>query len=139
MEKIITITLNPALDCASTTERLIAEGKLRCSTPVFEPGGGGINVSRAIHKLGGKSVAIYPAGGSTGDQLTKLLTKEGVSTEPLLCLQWTRQNLNVVTTDDNAQYRFIMPALTFLVLSNRHYRPYLKTTKTQNFVLLAVA
>jgi 6-phosphofructokinase 2 len=109
MEKIITLTLNPALDCASTTERIVAEGKLRCSVPIFEPGGGGINVSRAIHKLGGESVAIYPAGGATGDQLTQLLSSEGVATEPLICSQWTRQNLNVVTTDDNAQYRFIMP------------------------------
>lgn len=109
MDKIITLTLNPALDCASTTERIIADGKLRCSSPIFEPGGGGINVSRAIHKLGGKSIAIYPAGGSTGEQLTQLLKEEGVSTAPLLCAQWTRQNLNVVTTDDNAQYRFIMP------------------------------
>tara|TARA_R110001583_G_scaffold9945_4_gene46302 strand:+ start:8836 stop:9783 length:948 start_codon:yes stop_codon:yes gene_type:complete len=109
MQKIITLTLNPALDCASTTERIIADGKLRCSAPIFEPGGGGINVSRAIHKLGGESIAIYPAGGSSGDQLTQLLTAEGVATEPVTCSQWTRQNLNVVTTDDNAQYRFIMP------------------------------
>lgn len=109
MQKIISLTLNPALDCASTTERIIADGKLRCSVPIFEPGGGGINVSRSIHKLGGESIAIYPAGGSSGDQLTALLTAEGVSTEPVACSQWTRQNLNVVTTDDNAQYRFIMP------------------------------
>ncbi len=109
MKKIITLTLNPALDCASTTPRIIADGKLRCSTPVFEPGGGGINVSRAIYKLGGNSLAIYPAGGSSGEQLTQLLTLEGISVAPLPCSQWTRQNLNVVTTHDNAQYRFIMP------------------------------
>ncbi|MGB5444697.1 MAG: PfkB family carbohydrate kinase, partial [Psychromonas sp.] len=41
--------------------------------------------------------------------LTQLLADEGVLTEPLACAQWTRQNLNVVTTLDNAQYRFIMP------------------------------
>jgi len=109
MSKIITLTLNPALDCASTTERIVADGKLRCSSPIFEPGGGGINVSRAIHKLGGKSVAIYPAGGSTGQHLTQLLEQEGVSASPSNCAQWTRQNLNVVTSSDNAQYRFIMP------------------------------
>ncbi len=109
MAKIITLTLNPALDCASTTPRIIADAKLRCSTPVFEPGGGGINVSRAICKLGGESIAIYPSGGSSGEHLTQLLTQEGVQTEPLACAQWTRQNLNVVTTLDNAQYRFIMP------------------------------
>lgn len=111
MAKVITLTLNPALDCASTTEKIIADGKLRCSTPIFEPGGGGINVSRAIYKLGGESVAIYPAGGSSGEHLTQLLVDEGVSAEPLACVQFTRQNLNVVTTNDNAQYRFIMPGM----------------------------
>jgi len=109
MAKIITLTLNPALDCASTTERIVADGKLRCSSPIFEPGGGGINVSRAIRKLGGDSVAIYPAGGSTGEHLTQLLEDEGVTAAPSSCAQWTRQNLNVVTSSDNAQYRFIMP------------------------------
>lgn len=109
MSKIITLTLNPALDCSSTTARIIPDGKLRCASPIFEPGGGGINVSRAIHKLGGKSVALYPAGGSSGKHLTQLLITEGVQAEPLLCEKWTRQNLNVVTTHDNAQYRFLMP------------------------------
>lgn len=109
MAKIVTITLNPALDCSSTTPRIIADGKLRCSAPIFEPGGGGINVSRVIHRLGGSSVAIYPAGGSAGDTLTQLLITEGINTAPLASAQWTRQNLNVVTTQDNAQYRFIMP------------------------------
>ncbi|MCE0555847.1 6-phosphofructokinase II [Motilimonas sp. E26] len=109
MQKIVTITANPALDCASTTPRIIAEAKLRCTDPVFEPGGGGINVSRAIKKLGGDSVAIYPAGGSTGEHLTQLLEQEGITCQPSTCATWTRQNLNVVTPNDNAQYRFIMP------------------------------
>lgn len=109
MVKIITVTLNPALDCASTTPRIIADGKLRCSQPIFEPGGGGINVSRVIRKLGGESVAIYPAGGSSGDYLTQLLIAEGIKTQAFACEKWTRQNLNVVTVNDNAQYRFIMP------------------------------
>ncbi|MDA7746891.1 6-phosphofructokinase II [Psychromonas sp.] len=109
MVKIITITLNPALDCSSTTPRIFADGKLRCSAPVFEPGGGGINVSRVIQRLGGESVAIYPAGGSSGENLNNLLLAEGIQIQPLTCESWTRQNLNVVTTLDNAQYRFIMP------------------------------
>lgn len=109
MEKLITVTLNPALDCSSTTDRIVPDGKLRCSQPIFEPGGGGINVSRVIHRLGGRSVAIYPAGGSSGEQLTQLLITEGIKTQALPCEKWTRQNLNVVTVHDNAQYRFIMP------------------------------
>jgi hypothetical protein len=34
----------PSLDSATLTPQIYPEGKLRCSAPVFEPGGGGINV-----------------------------------------------------------------------------------------------
>ncbi|MEA7586042.1 PfkB family carbohydrate kinase, partial [Salmonella enterica subsp. enterica serovar Anatum] len=40
---------------------------------VFEPGGGGINVARAIAHLGGAATAIFPAGGATGEHLVALL------------------------------------------------------------------
>lgn len=48
MTKIYTLTLAPSLDSATQTPQIYPEGKLRCSAPVFEPGGGGINVARAI-------------------------------------------------------------------------------------------
>ena len=51
--KIVTLTLNPALDKSTSTERLLPDEKLRCDEPLYEPGGGGINVSRAIAKMGG--------------------------------------------------------------------------------------
>lgn len=47
MTKIYTLTLAPSLDSATQTPQIYPEGKLRCSAPVFEPGGGGINVARA--------------------------------------------------------------------------------------------
>ena len=47
--------------------------KLRCDAPVFEPGGGGINVSRAIKRMGGESLAYYLAGGSTGNVLCPIV------------------------------------------------------------------
>lgn len=50
----------PFLDSATMTPQIYPEGKLRCSAPVFEPGGGGINVARAITHLGGKATAIFP-------------------------------------------------------------------------------
>ena len=36
--------------------------KLRCEAPAFDPGGGGINVSRAIRIMGGDSVALVALG-----------------------------------------------------------------------------
>ncbi len=60
--KIATLTMNPAIDKSSAVTQVVAEWKLRCASPEYEPGGGGINVCRAIRKLGGDSVAFYPAG-----------------------------------------------------------------------------
>ncbi|MEI5604318.1 hypothetical protein WB307_48790, partial [Streptomyces brasiliscabiei] len=63
------ITINPALDKSTTVEKLIPEKKLRCSDLITEAGGGGINVSKAIKKLGGESLTLFPSGGVNGKQL----------------------------------------------------------------------
>ncbi|MEB7940538.1 6-phosphofructokinase II [Raoultella ornithinolytica] len=109
MTKIYTLTLAPSLDSATLTPQMYPEGKLRCSAPIFEPGGGGINVARAITFLGGEATAIYPAGGATGEHLTALLTAEQVPVEPIEAQDWTRQNLHVHVGASGEQYRFVMP------------------------------
>lgn len=109
MEKIYTLTLNPALDKSTSVTRVIAESKLRCIAPKFEPGGGGINVSRAIKKLNGESVAVYPKGGFTGTLLEDLLKHEGIHQIPVDAKEWTRENFTVVETETNRQFRFGMP------------------------------
>ena len=78
MVRIYTLTLAPSLDSATITPQIYPEGKLRCTAPVFEPGGGGINVARAIAHLGGSATAIFPAGGATGEHLVSLLADENV-------------------------------------------------------------
>lgn len=50
---IVTLTVNPALDKSTHFKGLVAEQKIRCSEPRFDAGGGGINVSKAISRLGG--------------------------------------------------------------------------------------
>ncbi|MCU0416613.1 MAG: 1-phosphofructokinase family hexose kinase [Cytophagaceae bacterium] len=107
--KIFTLTLSPALDKSTAVERVIPESKLRCENPKFEPGGGGINVSRGIHKLGGSSVAIYPYGGHTGELFKQLLTKEGIEQLTIPAQNWVRENFIVVETTTNRQFRFGMP------------------------------
>ena len=66
---VLTLTLNPALDMATDVPRMVPDEKLRCSDPSLDPGGGGINVARAIHALGGESLALVALGGLTGDRL----------------------------------------------------------------------
>ena len=63
MADIITITFNPCIDKSTTVSALKPEKKLSCTTPAFEPGGRGINVARAIKKIGGEAIAVYPSGG----------------------------------------------------------------------------
>jgi len=114
MSKIYTLTLNPAVDKSSEVNRVIAEHKLRCDIPKFEPGGGGINVSRAIKKLGGHSVAIYPKGGPIGELMFELLKKEHIEQLPIDIKDWTRENFIVVEKENNRQFRFGMPGPTLL-------------------------
>lgn len=119
MVSIYTLTLAPSLDSATVTPQIYPEGKLRCSAPVFEPGGGGINVARAIAHLGGKATAIFPAGGATGEHLTALLADENVPTQCVETRDWTRQNLHVHVEASGEQYRFVMPGAT---LSDDEFR-----------------
>ncbi|GAA4310550.1 1-phosphofructokinase family hexose kinase [Nibribacter koreensis] len=107
--KIITITVNPALDKSTRLDKVVPEKKLRCEQPTYEPGGGGINVSRAIKKLGGESCAWYLSGGGSGELLGTLLKEEGVAFRAFPCAHWTRENLMVYETATGQQFRFGMP------------------------------
>ncbi|MCF8326252.1 MAG: 1-phosphofructokinase family hexose kinase, partial [Leadbetterella sp.] len=83
MTKIATLTINPAVDKNTKFVGLVAEHKIRCEQPVYDAGGGGINVSKAIKRLGGESTAFFPTGGPIGDLLKTLVKKEGVELETI--------------------------------------------------------
>ena len=112
MPSIITITFNPANDKSTTITSLFPERKMKCTPPVFEPGGGGINVARAIKKLGGRVTAIYLAGGYSGKFLTQLLESDEIPSIVIETRQHTRENMIVLDTSTNLQYRFGMPGPT---------------------------
>ena len=113
MKQVLTLTLNPAIDMSSSVENVFPEHKLRCSSPQLDPGGGGINVSRAIKKLGGDSVALHFCGGPTGAILCTLLDAEQVTHEPKQIAGLTRQSVTILETTTGQQYRFIFPGPTF--------------------------
>lgn len=106
---ILTVTLNPCIDKSSTVEEFKPESKLRCTEVVNEPGGGGINVSKALKKLDAPSVALFPAGGHNGNMLCSLLKEEGILFHAVDTKVETRENWIVLETSNNNQYRFTFP------------------------------
>lgn len=105
---ILTVTLNPALDLSARIAHMEAGPKLRLSDPVLEPGGGGVNVARVIHALGGEVTAWVALGGSSGAQHLALLRGRGVAVHPFESPGETRQNW-AVTDDQGQQFRLQLP------------------------------
>ena len=106
---ILTLTMNPALDESTSVPYVLPDRKLRCQAPTYEPGGGGINVARAIRKLGGDALACFPVGGPAGELIKQLLVAEGVRYEAISVAEWTRENINVLEEVSGRQFRFCMP------------------------------
>jgi len=109
MSSIITLTFSPSVDKSSSVPELIPEKKLKCGPPKFDPGGGGINVARAITLLGGSAIAVYPAGSYTGDALNDLLATENVPAIVIRSKSETRENIVILEEKSNKQFRFGMP------------------------------
>ena len=114
LRPILTLTVNPALDVSTSTETVVGEHKMRCGLSRLDPGGGGINVSRVIQRLGGQTLAIYAAGGPTGDAYRKLIEAEGTPTVVVPIAGSTRESFTVDETSTGQQFRFVLqgPELT---------------------------
>jgi 6-phosphofructokinase 2 len=109
LTQIITLTPNPAIDVSTSVAKLAPFGKLRCTEPRRDPGGGGINVARVVKRLGGDVAAIYPAGGATGQLLHRLMDREGLRSLAIPAAHETREDFTVFEEATKRQYRFVMP------------------------------
>ena len=109
MKRIVTLTMNPTVDLSAGVDQVLAEHKLRCRDPRYEPGGGGINVSRVIRRLGGESLAFYTQGGYFGQMLQDLLNQEGLNAHPVPITMSTRENIIISEENSGRQFRFGMP------------------------------
>jgi 6-phosphofructokinase 2 len=114
MKSILTLTLNPCVDISSHVEEVMPEDKLRCEKPQYDPGGGGINVSRVLKTLGGDSLAVYCGGGPTGYLLEELLERESLERKLVKITAWTRQSITILEAKSNQQFRFNMPGPTLM-------------------------
>jgi 6-phosphofructokinase 2 len=106
---IVTLTINPAVDIFVNVARVEPTAKLRCSAPKRDPGGGGINVARVVHRLGGDVAAIYPTGGAIGKLLYRLLEREGIDSIVTPSHVETRENFTAYEQETGLQYRFVLP------------------------------
>ena len=107
MSEFLTITLNPAIDLSSEAEKVHHTWKVRTVNERYDPGGGGINVARAIKELGGEAEALFVAGGETGDMLDRLLEEVGIHRHRVANSGQTRINYMVRERSSQLEYRFI--------------------------------
>jgi len=96
---IVTLTLNPSLDRAIEVDELVRGTVIRAASARLDPGGKGVNVSRALLANGYPSSAVVPCGGEEGHQLVRLLAAEGVNLVAVPISGRTRSNLTIAEPD----------------------------------------
>jgi 1-phosphofructokinase len=96
---IITLTLNPSLDRTVELDELVRGQMLRATASHVDPGGKGVNVTRALLANGIASRAVLPCGGEEGQHLVRLLQAEGVDPICVWITGHTRSNLTLSEPD----------------------------------------
>ena len=99
MSRIITVTLNPAVDKTVWVEELHIGGLNRVREAREDAGGKGINVSRAVCAFGGQTLAMGFLGGRQGAFIRETLDKTGVPGCFTTIGGETRTNVKVVGDD----------------------------------------
>lgn len=109
---IYTVTLNPAVDRELTVPAIEYDSVLRATDWRVDVGGKGFNVSRMLHALGERSVALGFAGGRSGDLLREGLEALGVGTDFVWIDGETRTNVSIVTADHDHYVKVNEPGPT---------------------------
>lgn len=107
MKRIVTLTLNPAIDGAAEAEQVQPIRKIRTWAERYDPGGGGINAARVIEELGGAALAIYLSGGATGPILDDLVQASGIESRRIPIAGHTRISHTVHETSTGLEFRFV--------------------------------
>ena len=105
--RIVTLTLNPAVDIASDAKAVVPVRKVHTFGETYDAGGGGVNVARVLHELGADVTAIVLEGGVTGRLVVELLEEEGVRCHPVRIADRTRICMTVHDHAGRQEYRFV--------------------------------
>ncbi|MBI3087420.1 MAG: 1-phosphofructokinase [Candidatus Omnitrophica bacterium] len=95
---IVTVTLNPSLDEWVALPRLRLGELNRAARTLRYAGGKGVNVSRVVHELRGRALAVALAGGHDGVILGELLREQGIAYRFITVPGSTRNNYQIQTT-----------------------------------------
>ncbi len=93
---IVTVTLNAAVDRTLTVPNFQLGHRHRASHSLTGAGGKGINVARALRRLGTPVVATGLAGGRTGDRIVEDLGLEGILNDFVRIRDESRTSIAVV-------------------------------------------
>jgi 1-phosphofructokinase len=96
---IVTLTLSPSLDRTLEVGRLRRGALQRAAPARLDPGGKGVNVTRALLANGVDSRAVLPCGGPDGDELVRLLAAEAVHAVAVPIAGRTRSNVALAEAD----------------------------------------
>ncbi|MEU2559240.1 1-phosphofructokinase [Streptomyces longispororuber] len=96
---ILTVTPNPSLDRAYEVPALTRGDVVRATGDRMDPGGKGVNVSRAVAAAGVRTLAVLPLGGATGALVAQLLDEQGIDVAPVQVTGATRANISVAEPD----------------------------------------
>jgi 6-phosphofructokinase 2 len=107
LPRIVTLTLNPAVDLCWESGRLSAVGKNRARVRARTAGGGGINVARGVIRLGGRATAVHTAGREIGGLLDRLLEEEGIDHVSVAIAGETREGMVLYETDTRRCYHVV--------------------------------
>ncbi|MFJ4522969.1 1-phosphofructokinase [Streptomyces sp. NPDC088810] len=96
---ILTVTPNPSLDRTYEVQALKRGEVIRAETERMDPGGKGVNVSRAVAAAGRRTVAVLPLGGAPGALVADLLDAQGIEVAPVPVAGATRSNIALAEAD----------------------------------------
>jgi len=96
---IVTVTPNPSLDRTVEVAELRRGEVHRALSGRLDPGGKGVNVSRALTRAGVPTLAVLPSGRAPGGRLQGLLDVLGVPAVTVPIHGATRSNITIVDPD----------------------------------------
>ncbi|WHM32474.1 1-phosphofructokinase [Streptomyces sp. BPPL-273] len=96
---IVTVTPNPSLDRTYEVPALDRGEVVRATGERVDPGGKGVNVSRAVAAAGRRTVAVLPLGGAPGALVADLLAAQGIEVAPVPIAGATRSNIALAEAD----------------------------------------
>ncbi|RII14962.1 Tagatose-6-phosphate kinase [Streptomyces sp. YIM 130001] len=96
---ILTVTPNPSLDRTYEVPALDRGEVVRATGERMDPGGKGVNVSRAVSAAGVATLAVLPLGGVPGELVATLLRDQGIVAVPVPVAGHTRSNISVAEPD----------------------------------------